>query len=189
VDEPEQFDPGGHIAADGAKARGRKISQAKQTRGVIVVATGNGKTTPAASAWQRGRLDTGCRSSQFIKGSFSTGESLFRRFPEVRYHVMGEGYLGDAADRDRDIEARAAWDQSVYAPGRGLNPCSRCAQHRAQLGYAVSGSSKPAAAPAMQHDHYRARRAAGTDRVRHRDGDAPHQACLRCRRGRRGIEL
>jgi len=48
---------------------------------------------------------------QFIKGSFATGEeTFFRRFPEVEYHVMGEGYTWDTQDRERDVaKAQAAW--------------------------------------------------------------------------------
>jgi cob(I)alamin adenosyltransferase len=68
-----------------------KIAQADRQRGVIVVATGNGK------------------------GKSTSGEeAFFRRFPEVRYHVMGEGYTWETQDRDRDIEkARAAWDKAA----------------------------------------------------------------------------
>ena len=95
-----------------------KISQAKQVRGVIVVATGNGKGKSTSGFGMAARaLGHGMQVGivQFIKGSFSTGEeAFFRRFPEVRYHVMGEGYTWETQDRDRDTEkARAAWDQSA----------------------------------------------------------------------------
>jgi cob(I)alamin adenosyltransferase len=48
---------------------------------------------------------------QFIKGSFSTGEeAFFRRFPEVEYHVMGEGFTWETQDKERDVaSAQAAW--------------------------------------------------------------------------------
>ena len=36
--------------------------------------------------------------------------AFFRRFPEVEYHVMGEGYTWETQDRARDIaKAQAAW--------------------------------------------------------------------------------
>ncbi|HGX93811.1 MAG TPA: cob(I)yrinic acid a,c-diamide adenosyltransferase, partial [Candidatus Tenderia sp.] len=48
---------------------------------------------------------------QFIKGKSATGEeNFFRRFPEVSYHVMGEGFTWETQDRERDTEkARTAW--------------------------------------------------------------------------------
>src|SRR3990167_3552734 len=51
---------------------------------------------------------------QVIKGSFSTGEeTFFRRFPEVEYHVMGEGFTWETQDKQRDIaSAQAAWDMA-----------------------------------------------------------------------------
>jgi ATP:corrinoid adenosyltransferase len=124
MDELEQPDPNQAHRTRMARRRPpstRKISQAKQARGVIVVATGSGEQTPAASAWQRGRSDMGWVGIvQFIKGSFSTGEeTFFRRFPEVRYHVMGEGYTWGTQDRDRDIEgARGMGSVGGNAPGR-----------------------------------------------------------------------
>jgi len=46
---------------------------------------------------------------QFIKGSFSTGEeAFFRRFAEVSYYVMGEGFTWETQDRERDLRAAAA---------------------------------------------------------------------------------
>jgi cob(I)alamin adenosyltransferase len=52
---------------------------------------------------------------QFIKGAFSTGEeAFFRRFPEVEYHVMGEGFTWETQNRERDIQmAQKAWEQSL----------------------------------------------------------------------------
>lgn len=59
-------------------------------------------------------LGHGMRSGvvQFIKGTFSTGEeTFFRRFPEVEYHVMGEGFTWETQDRERDIRAaQRAWE-------------------------------------------------------------------------------
>jgi cob(I)alamin adenosyltransferase len=95
-----------------------KITQADQERGVIVVATGNGKGKSTSGFGMVARaLGHGMQVGivQFIKGSFSTGEeAFFRRFPEVRYHVMGEGYTWETQDRERDIaKARIAWDKAA----------------------------------------------------------------------------
>ena len=95
-----------------------RIALANQGRGVIVVATGNGKGKSTSGFGMTARaLGHGMQVGivQFIKGSFSTGEEVFfRRFPEVRYHVMGEGYTWETQDRDRDIaRARAAWDKAA----------------------------------------------------------------------------
>jgi cob(I)alamin adenosyltransferase len=91
-----------------------KIAQADEERGVIVVTTGNGKGKSTSGFGMVARaLGHGMHVGvvQFIKGAFSTGEeTFFRRFPEVRYHVMGEGYTWETQDRERDIaKARAAW--------------------------------------------------------------------------------
>jgi cob(I)alamin adenosyltransferase len=49
---------------------------------------------------------------QFIKSAQSTGEeAFFRRFPEVEYHVMGEGFTWETQDRERDVRAaQRAWE-------------------------------------------------------------------------------
>jgi cob(I)alamin adenosyltransferase len=130
MDELEQTDPNqGHRTRMARKKAvvDEKIAQAKQARGVIVVATGNGKGKSTSGFGMAARaLGHGMQVGivQFIKGSFSTGEeAFFRRFPEVRYHVMGEGYTWETQDRDRDIQkARAAWDQSAaMLQDAGLN--------------------------------------------------------------------
>ena len=91
-----------------------KIASATERRGVVVVNTGNGKGKSTAAFGVIARaLGHGMRVGvvQFIKGSFSTGEeTFFRRFPEVEYHVMGEGYTWETQDKQRDIaSAQAAW--------------------------------------------------------------------------------
>jgi cob(I)alamin adenosyltransferase len=52
---------------------------------------------------------------QFIKGRFATGEeAFFRRFPEVEYHVMGEGFTWETQDPDLDRRAaQAAWERAA----------------------------------------------------------------------------
>ncbi len=91
-----------------------KIARATEKRGVVVVNTGNGKGKSTAAFGMIARaLGHGLRVGvvQFIKGSSSTGEeTFFRRFPEVEYHVMGEGFTWETQDRQRDIaSAQAAW--------------------------------------------------------------------------------
>jgi cob(I)alamin adenosyltransferase len=112
--------------ADGAAERHRhrmrrqkelvdaRVAKADEDRGVLVVNTGNGKGKSSSAFGMIARaLGHGMRVAvvQFIKGSFATGEeAFFRRFPEVEYHVMGEGFTWDTQDRERDMRAAdAAW--------------------------------------------------------------------------------
>jgi len=93
------------------------IAQATIERGVVIVNTGNGKGKSTAGFGMIARaLGHGMRVGvvQFIKGSFSTGEeAFFRRFPEVSYHVMGEGFTWETQDKERDIaSASAAWKKA-----------------------------------------------------------------------------
>ena len=89
-----------------------KIAQANRDQGVVVVNTGNGKGKSSSGFGMVARaLGHGMRVGvvQFIKGSFSTGEeTFFRRFAEVEYHVMGEGYTWETQDRERDVAAAQA---------------------------------------------------------------------------------
>ncbi|MBU0790667.1 MAG: cob(I)yrinic acid a,c-diamide adenosyltransferase [Gammaproteobacteria bacterium] len=91
-----------------------KIAAAETERGVLLVLTGNGKGKSSSAFGMVARaLGHGMKVGvvQFIKGKFSTGEeTFFRRFPEVHYHVMGEGYTWETQDRERDVRAAtAAW--------------------------------------------------------------------------------
>ena len=93
------------------------MAQAQQERGVVVLHTGNGKGKSSAAFGMVARaLGHGLKVAvvQFIKGRATTGEEhFFRRFPEVSYYVMGEGFTWETQDRDRDIaKARQAWDQA-----------------------------------------------------------------------------
>ena len=90
------------------------IAEANIDRGVLLVNTGNGKGKSSSAFGMVARaLGHQMRVAivQFIKGSFSTGEeAFFRRFPEVHYHVMGEGFTWETQDRERDIRAAmTAW--------------------------------------------------------------------------------
>ncbi len=95
-----------------------KIAGATRDQGVLLVHTGNGKGKSSAGFGMLARsLGHGMRVGvvQFIKGAFSTGEeAFFRRFPEVEYHVMGEGFTWETQDRERDIAmAQSAWQRSA----------------------------------------------------------------------------
>ncbi|MFP3873056.1 MAG: cob(I)yrinic acid a,c-diamide adenosyltransferase [Thiohalophilus sp.] len=91
-----------------------KIARADKDKGLILVHTGNGKGKSSAGFGMVARAlghDMRVGVVQFIKGSFSTGEEAFyRRFPEVQYHVMGEGFTWETRDRNRDTGmANHAW--------------------------------------------------------------------------------
>jgi len=93
------------------------IARATEKRGLILVLTGNGKGKSSSAFGMVARsLGHGMRVGvvQFIKGTFATGEeAFFRRFDEVDYHVMGEGYTWETQDRERDtLAAQEAWVQS-----------------------------------------------------------------------------
>jgi len=93
----------------------KKIAEAQDEYGLLLVHTGNGKGKSSSAFGMVARaLGHGIKVGvvQFIKGAASTGEeAFFRRFPdEVRYHVMGEGFTWETQDRQRDIaKAREAW--------------------------------------------------------------------------------
>jgi cob(I)alamin adenosyltransferase len=91
-----------------------RIAQAIIDKGLLLVLTGNGKGKSSSAFGMVARaLGHGMRVGvvQFIKGKFSTGEeAFFRRFPEVEYHIMGEGFTWETQDRERDVRAaQRAW--------------------------------------------------------------------------------
>lgn len=92
-----------------------RVAEATMSKGLLLVLTGNGKGKSSSAFGMVARaLGHGMKVGvvQFIKGSFSTGEeAFFRRFPEVSYHVMGEGFTWETQDRERDVRAaRGAWE-------------------------------------------------------------------------------
>lgn len=94
------------------------IARATEQRGIVLVNTGSGKGKSSAAFGLVARaLGHNMRVGvvQFIKGSFSTGEeAFFRRFPEVSYHVMGEGFTWETQDLERDTAAAGkAWQQAI----------------------------------------------------------------------------
>src|ERR1700722_934202 len=99
-----------------------RVAAATEDRGVVLVLTGSGKGKSSSAFGMLARAlghDMRVGIVQFIKGRFSTGEeAFFRRFPEVRYYVMGEGFTWETQDRNQDIRAAAAaWTQSLDMMG------------------------------------------------------------------------
>jgi cob(I)alamin adenosyltransferase len=95
----------------------KNIVLASINRGVLLVLTGNGKGKSSSAFGMLARaLGHGMKVAvvQFIKGSGSTGEEkFFRQFPEVSYHIMGEGFSWETQDNERDkLAAQAAWNQA-----------------------------------------------------------------------------
>jgi cob(I)alamin adenosyltransferase len=93
------------------------IAAASVARGLLVVNTGTGKGKSSAAFGVVARaLGHGMTVAviQFIKSRSDTGEeAFFRRVPELRWHVMGEGFTWETQDAGRDAAAaRAAWDQA-----------------------------------------------------------------------------
>jgi len=92
-----------------------KIAQANEERGVLLIHTGNGKGKSSSAFGMVARAlghDMKVGIVQFIKGSFSTGEeAFFKRFDEVDYHVMGDGFTWETQNFEQDKQsAQAAWD-------------------------------------------------------------------------------
>lgn len=90
------------------------IEKADQEKGLLLVLTGNGKGKSSSAFGMVARaLGHGMKVgvAQFIKGRTDTGEeAFFRRCPEVKWHVLGEGFTWDTQDRERDTQkARAGW--------------------------------------------------------------------------------
>jgi cob(I)alamin adenosyltransferase len=99
------------------KAVDTRIAAASARRGVLLVLTGNGKGKSSSAFGMVVRaLGHGMQVGvvQFIKGRYLTGEAtFFRRLPQVRFHVMGEGFTWETQDRERDVRAAAAaWEVS-----------------------------------------------------------------------------
>lgn len=104
------------------------IAHATQTRGLLLVLTGNGKGKSSSAFGMLARaLGHGMQVAvfQFIKGNGSTGEqAYFQRDPRVRWEVCGEGFTWETQNRTRDIAAaQAGWDkarQALTDPAIGL---------------------------------------------------------------------
>lgn len=90
------------------------IARADQTKGLLLVLTGNGKGKSSSAFGMVARaLGHNMRVgvAQFIKGRSDTGEeAFFRQQANVTWHVLGEGFTWDTQNLERDKEtARKGW--------------------------------------------------------------------------------
>ncbi|MBX3630011.1 MAG: cob(I)yrinic acid a,c-diamide adenosyltransferase [Nitrosomonas sp.] len=90
------------------------IARADQTKGLLLVLTGNGKGKSSSAFGMVARaLGHGMRAAvaQFIKGRSDTGEeAFFRQHANIVWHVLGEGFTWDTQNLERDTEtARRGW--------------------------------------------------------------------------------
>jgi len=92
----------------------KKIAEATEERGVVILLTGNGKGKSSSAFGMVARaLGHGQKVGiiQFIKGRMKTGEQLFfNDHHHVDYHVMGDGFTWETQNRDKDVaSAEKAW--------------------------------------------------------------------------------
>ena len=98
-----------------------KVEQTEQTRGLVLVNTGDGKgKTTAALGTVLRAVGYGYRVLivQFIKGSWMYGElkSIRRLEPEVEFHRMGKGFVGIVDDElPREEHEKAAHEALTFA--------------------------------------------------------------------------
>ena len=94
-----------------------KVAQAKESRGIFIVLTGNGKGKSSSGFGTLARaIGHGYHVGvvQFIKGTWDSGDHrFFGEHPNVDFHVMGTGFTWETRDREKDRQAaRAAWEQA-----------------------------------------------------------------------------
>lgn len=94
------------------------IAAADQAQGLFLINTGTGKGKSSAAFGVLARaLGHGmqCAVIQFIKSRSDTGEeAFFRDHPNVRWHVMGDGFTWDTQNDAQDrATARKAWEQAL----------------------------------------------------------------------------
>lgn len=95
----------------------KKVAQATEERGVVIVLTGTGKGKSSSGFGTVIRaLGHGYKVGivQFIKGTWECGERNFlENQPNVEYHVMGTGFTWETQDADKDQKAAAiAWEKA-----------------------------------------------------------------------------
>src|SRR5574340_1692861 len=94
------------------------IAAATDTRGLLVVLTGNGKGKSSSAFGMVARaLGHGMKVGvvQFIKSRTDTGEeAFFGKQPGVEWHVSGNGFTWDTQNREQDIAtAQRGWAIAV----------------------------------------------------------------------------
>lgn len=96
-----------------------KIASATESRGIVIVLSGDGKGKSSSA------FGTALRCAghgfkvgivQFIKGTWECGErNILQQLPQVEYHVMGTGFTWETQDADQDKKAaQACWAQCKH---------------------------------------------------------------------------
>ena len=84
-----------------------QIAEANQSKGLLLVLTGNGKGKSSSAFGMVGRsLGHGMKVGvcQFLKSRTDTGEeAFFGKDPNVDWHVLGDGFTWDTQNREQDI--------------------------------------------------------------------------------------
>ncbi|MES1021291.1 cob(I)yrinic acid a,c-diamide adenosyltransferase [Gloeocapsa sp. BRSZ] len=97
----------------------KRVAQASQEKGLIIVNTGNGKgKTTAALGMVLRSLGHGYKVAviQFIKGAWEPAEKavLSHWKDQLTFHALGEGFTWETQNRDRDIQkANEAWETAL----------------------------------------------------------------------------
>lgn len=96
----------------------KKQAQATMEKGLLIVNTGTGKGK-SSSAFGVGLRAVGHGMMlgvvQFIKGAQHSAErDVFKQFPNVEWHTIGDGFTWNTQNREQDIAtARRAWAEAV----------------------------------------------------------------------------
>ncbi|MCG5048089.1 cob(I)yrinic acid a,c-diamide adenosyltransferase [Pectobacterium brasiliense] len=96
-----------------------RIAAANETRGILIVFTGNGKgKTTAAFGTVTRAIGHGLRAGviQFIKGEWPNGERNLLQQHGVEFQVMATGFTWDTQNRQTDTEAA----QLVWQHGKRM---------------------------------------------------------------------
>ncbi|MEQ9770122.1 cob(I)yrinic acid a,c-diamide adenosyltransferase [Pectobacterium jejuense] len=96
-----------------------RIAAANETRGILIVFTGNGKgKTTAAFGTVTRAIGHGLRAGviQFIKGEWPNGEKNLLQHHGVEFQVMATGFTWDTQNRQTDTEAA----QHVWQHGKRM---------------------------------------------------------------------
>ncbi|MDZ7828051.1 MAG: cob(I)yrinic acid a,c-diamide adenosyltransferase [Halofilum sp. (in: g-proteobacteria)] len=97
----------------------RKVAEANESRGIVIVLTGDGKGKSSSAFGTLARaIGHGYTGGvvQFIKGTWDAGDHrFFGEHPSVEYHVMGTGFTWETRDREKDRQAAvAAWEHAEH---------------------------------------------------------------------------
>lgn len=95
----------------------KKLAQARNEKGLLIVYTGNGKGKSTAAFGMGLRvLGHGMKLGvvQFIKGALETGErNLLEKLPNCDFYTIGDGYTWNTQNLEADIKtADKAWQQA-----------------------------------------------------------------------------